>query len=92
MCIINGVVFPLTHIRCKRLPMIIVRLFIIRRSIFPDKLLDKRIRAGSIIGRIGQCNNILISADGEALNIPYLINILLGQLSGFHADILAFSF
>lgn len=73
--IINVVTFSFTHIRCKRLTMIIIRCFVIRRTVLFDILLDKRIRASSVVWRIRQRDNVLIGADGEAFNIAYLIYI-----------------
>ena len=85
MKLINRVIFPFTHIRCKWLTVIIIRLLIVRSSILLDELLDEGIRAGGVIWRIGEFNDVLIRADREALYITDLVEVLLGQFSLLHS-------
>ena len=92
MCIINWIILTFTHIRRKRLSVIIVRCLIIRSAILLDKILDERIGAGSIKRRIRKSNDILIRTDGKAFDVAHFIYIFFGQLSAFHSCFLTFVF
>ena len=72
-----------TNIRCERLAVVIIRLLIIRSAILPNEVLDERIRAGSIIRGVGERNDVLILANGEAFDMADLVQIFLGQFSAF---------
>ncbi len=55
----------LTHIRSKRFFVVgLVR--IVRSAVMRYEVSDERIRAGRVVGRIGERENIFIRADGKA--------------------------
>lgn len=81
---INRIAFPLTYITRIRLPMIIIRSLIIGCPILPDKILNEWIRAGSIIRRPGQGDDVLILRNGKTFNMANLVNVSLGEFAFFH--------
>ena len=84
MSIVNRVFLPLTHVRSKRLAMIVVRCFVVGRAVLADEILNEGIRAGGVIRRTGKRNDVLVLADGKAFDMAHLVNICLGQLAFFH--------
>ena len=92
VCHVDWICFTFTHIRCKRFSVIIVCCLIIRNAILLDKILDERIRAGSIKRRIRKRNDILICTNWKAFNVAHFIYIFFGQLSAFHSCFLTFVF
>ena len=91
MCIVNWIVFTFTHVRSKRLPMIVIRRLIIRRSILIDKFFYKGIGAGSIIRCVRSKDDILVVAIRESFYIPHFIDVLFREFALFHRLFLAFS-
>ena len=79
---INGIILSLAHIRGKRLPMIVVRRFIIRSAVLGNEIRDERIRARGIIRRTGQGNDVLVLRNGEAFDMAYLVDIRFCELHG----------
>ncbi|WP_296868290.1 hypothetical protein, partial [uncultured Methanobrevibacter sp.] len=78
MSVIYCVTLSFAHISGIRLTVIIIRLLIVRSSILLDELIDEGIRAGGVIWRIGECNDVLVRADREAFYITDLVEVLLG--------------
>ena len=69
--VVNRVVLPLAHIRSERLPAVrFVR--IVGLAIMLDEIRNERIRAGGVIRRIGQCQDVLVRADGESFDLAEL--------------------
>ena len=71
MRVVDGVVLPLAHIRCKRLAVVVVILGLFRPLRLPlgDEIGDPRVWAGSVIRRIAQVQNVLVAADGKAFDL-----------------------
>ena len=65
---VDCICFSLAYIRRIRFSLIIISFLIIGMTIFPNKLLDKGIRAGSIVWSIGKRDDVVIAANGEAFD------------------------
>ncbi len=79
MCHINGIKFPLAHVAGIRLLHLKVSLtFSFRFELFlfffplGDEVVEPRIGAGGIIGRVGEVDDVVIRADGETLYLAQL--------------------
>ena len=69
---VNGMCLSGAGVACKRLPPVIVRLRVIGLPIVLDEILDKRIRARSVIGRIREVQDVLVRANRESFDFAEL--------------------
>src|SRR5690606_10954763 len=83
--VVNWVVFPLTHIGRKWLSVIVIvfRLFRLLRLPFSYEVGNPWVRAGGVIRRIAQIQDVFVAADGKAFDLAELrVLQLLAQLLG----------
>ena len=80
MSSIELICLSLAHVNGERLAMIrLVR--IVWLAVVLDEFTEKRIRAGGVVRRVGQCEDVLVLADRKALDLAKLgILELLSQL------------
>ena len=69
--LVNRIGLSLANIHSKRFPAV-GHIRIIGSAILRYKILNERIRAGGIIRRIGQCQDVLVLANGESLDLAEL--------------------
>ena len=69
--VVNGMVLALAHVRRERFAVVGLLRIEGGAEAF-DELAESRIRAGGVIGRVGQRENILVLANGETLNLAEL--------------------
>jgi hypothetical protein len=75
--IVDGIVLAFADVRGKRLPAVVVggpgrRVL----AIVLDKIPDKRVGAGSVVGRVGQGQDVLVGAEGESLRSGGKLRVL----------------
>src|SRR5690554_3998264 len=72
MHIVKRIVFTLAHVSSEWLSSVIISSRVIRFSIVLDEIGQKRVRAGGVVRRVGQRENILVRADWESLDTAEL--------------------
>ena len=82
--IVNRVILAFTDVGGKRLTMIVVRRLIIRRTVLLDKIRDERIRAGGVVRRAGERNDVLVLRNREAFYAAHTVDIFFCEFSLFH--------
>ena len=68
VCFVNRVSLALADIHSERLPAVrLVR--VVGLAVMLDEIGNERVRAGGVVWRIGQRQNVLVRADGESLDL-----------------------
>ena len=83
VCVVDGVVLALAHIGGKGLTVVVIALGLLGLLRLPlgDEVGDPRVRAGGVIRRIAQVQDVLVAADGKAFDLAELrVLQLLAQL------------
>jgi len=68
------ILLPLAYIGRKRFPVVVVAIGLFRLLRLPigDEVGDPRVRAGGVIRRIAQVQDVLVAADGKAFDLAEL--------------------
>ncbi len=72
--VVDGIVLALAHIGSKRFPVVVrtFGLFRLLRLPLGDEVGDPRIRAGGVVWRIAQVQDVLVAADRKAFDLAEL--------------------
>ncbi len=70
--VIHWVGFPLAHVSGKRLSSIVISSWVIRLPVVLDEIFNEWIRAGCVVGWIGQGQDVFVLANGEPFNLAKL--------------------